>query len=219
MRPAPRDLEQLRRRACRPVDPAVRQVSRMAEVSPALLWHGRLGVWCGEATGRRSGAVCGLRSGAAVREDAELVPPGSARTTQLTSPWPTSACRAPRSSRRRTCWSCSLSVGRGRGGACSDGLGLGHLREGRRRWHRAKVVLAFRRRRGTNGDDSVVFVLDLVGKDRTPEPGETVGIGTVDRELGGLAGHVRTSRSRSGSANGHVLMAVFDGEGDCRPRW
>jgi NAD(P)-dependent dehydrogenase (short-subunit alcohol dehydrogenase family) len=39
-------------------------------------------------------------------------PSGSAMTTQLTSaPWPTSACRAPRSSRRRTSSSCSLSVG------------------------------------------------------------------------------------------------------------
>ena len=38
-------------------------------------------------------------------------PSGSASTTQLTSPWPTSACRAPRSSRRRTSSSCSLSVG------------------------------------------------------------------------------------------------------------
>src|SRR6266545_731923 len=37
---------------------------------------------------------------------------GSASTTQLSSPvWPTSACRAPRSSRRRTSSSCSLSVG------------------------------------------------------------------------------------------------------------
>jgi hypothetical protein len=39
-------------------------------------------------------------------------PSGSASTTQLSSPvWPTSACRAPRSSRRRTSSSCSLSVG------------------------------------------------------------------------------------------------------------
>jgi hypothetical protein len=40
------------------------------------------------------------------------LPSGSARQTQLSSPvWPTSACRAPRSSRRRTSSSCSLSVG------------------------------------------------------------------------------------------------------------
>src|SRR6266498_4003769 len=38
-------------------------------------------------------------------------PSGSASTTQLSSPvWPTSACRAPRSSRRRTSSSCSLSA-------------------------------------------------------------------------------------------------------------
>jgi hypothetical protein len=30
--------------------------------------------WRGQATGSRSGAVCGLRSGAAARKDAELVP-------------------------------------------------------------------------------------------------------------------------------------------------
>src|SRR5215469_10993087 len=39
-------------------------------------------------------------------------PSGSARQTQLSSPvWPTSACRAPRSRRRRTSSSCSRSVG------------------------------------------------------------------------------------------------------------
>jgi hypothetical protein len=54
--------------------------------------------------------------------------------------------------------------------------------------------------------------LHLVVKDRAPEPGETVGIGTVDRKLGELTGHVRTSQSSSGSAKGHTLIAVFDGE-------
>ena len=48
----------------------------------------------------RPGAMRGLRSRAAARQDAELIPPGSASTTQLSWPvWPTSACRAPRSSR------------------------------------------------------------------------------------------------------------------------
>src|SRR6266498_4111009 len=85
-----------------------------------------------------------------------------------------------------------------------DGLALGHAREGQRRRHWAKTVLAFRHHRGANCDNSVVFVLHLVVKDRAPEPGETVGIGTVDRKLGELTGHVRTSQS-SGSAKGHTL--------------
>src|SRR4029450_8460179 len=90
-----------------------------------------------------------------------------------------------------------------------DGLALGHVREGQCRWHRARVVLAVRHQRGAECDNSVVVVLDLVGKDRAPEPGETVGIGTVDRQLGELTGHVRTSQSRSGSANGHTLPAAI----------
>jgi hypothetical protein len=39
-----------------------------------------------------------------------------------------------------------------------------------------------------------------------------VGIGTVDGKLGELTGHVRTSRSRNGSAKGHTLTAVPGGE-------
>src|SRR5439155_26599603 len=86
-----------------------------------------------------------------------------------------------------------------------DGLVLGHVRECQRGWHWAKVVLAFRHHRGANCDNSFVFILHLVVKDRAPEPGETVGIGTVDRKLGELTGHVRTSQSSSGSAKGHTL--------------
>src|SRR4051812_29563714 len=93
-----------------------------------------------------------------------------------------------------------------------DGLALGHARECQRRWHRATMVLAFRHHGGADCDNSVVFLLHLVVEDRAPELRETVGIGTVDRELGELAGHVRTSRSRSGSAEDHTLIAVFDGE-------
>ena len=76
-----------------------------------------------------------------------------------------------------------------------DGLALGHLRECQRRWHWAKTVPAFGHHRGTNCDNAVVFALHLVVKDRAPEPGETAGIGTVDRKLGELTGHVGTSQS------------------------
>src|SRR5262249_43182233 len=62
-----------------------------------------------------------------------------------------------------------------------------------RRWHWAKAVLAFRHHRGADCDKSIVFVLHLVVEDRAPEPGETAGIGTVDRKLGELAGHVSIS--------------------------
>src|SRR5215470_17221170 len=71
-----------------------------------------------------------------------------------------------------------------------DGLALRHARECQRRWHWAKAVLAFGHRRGANCDNSVVFVLHLVVEYRAPEPSETGGIGTVDRKLGELAGHV-----------------------------
>ena len=81
-----------------------------------------------------------------------------------------------------------------------DGLALGHVRECQRGWHWAKVVLALRHHMGANCDNSVVLVLHLVVKDRAPESGETAGIGTVDRKLGELTGHVRTSQSSSGSA-------------------
>jgi hypothetical protein len=81
-----------------------------------------------------------------------------------------------------------------------DGLALGHARERQRRWHRANAFLAFRNQRGANGDNFVVLVLHLVVKDRAPEPGETVRIGTVDLQLGELTGHVRISRSRSAKA-------------------
>jgi hypothetical protein len=50
----------------------------------------------------------------------------------------------------------------------------------------AEAVLAFRHHKGANCDNSVVFVLHLVVKDRAPEPGETVGIGTIDHKLGEL---------------------------------
>src|SRR5262249_30595476 len=93
-----------------------------------------------------------------------------------------------------------------------DGLSLGHVRECQRRWHWTGVLLAFRHQRGANCDNSVVFVLHLVVKDRAPEPGETAGIGTVDRKVGELTGHVRTSRASGGSAKGHTLIAVSDGE-------
>jgi hypothetical protein len=48
----------------------------LARVGILDLWMGSSSCSCerGWATGRRSGAVCGLRSGAAVRKDAELVP-------------------------------------------------------------------------------------------------------------------------------------------------
>src|SRR5215471_10540642 len=87
-----------------------------------------------------------------------------------------------------------------------DGLALGHVRKCQRRWHRAQVVLAFRHHGRANRDNSVVFVLHLVVKDRAPEPGETAGIGTVDRKLGELTGHVGTSRSCSGSAGGLLTL-------------
>src|SRR5260370_37067831 len=74
------------------------------------------------------------------------------------------------------------------------------------------VVLVVWLHMGSNCDNSCVFVLTLVVKGRGPEPGENVGIGTVDRKLGELTGHVRTSQSSSGSAKGHTLIAVFDGE-------
>ena len=63
---------------------------------------------------------------------------------------------------------------------------------------------------GANGDNSVVFTLHLVVKDRAPELGETVGIGTVDRKLGELTGHVRTphSQSTNGPAKGRTLTGV-----------
>src|SRR6202042_3825566 len=75
-----------------------------------------------------------------------------------------------------------------------DDLALGHEREGQRRWHRAGATLAFRHLRRADGDEPVLFVLDLIAKDRAPEPGQTAGVGTVDRKLGELTGHVRTSR-------------------------
>jgi hypothetical protein len=83
-----------------------------------------------------------------------------------------------------------------------DGLALGHVRECQHRRDWAKLVLAFRHRGGANCDKSVVFFLHLIVKDRAPEPGETAGIGTVDRKLGELTGHVRTSQSGTGSAKG-----------------
>jgi hypothetical protein len=52
-------------------------------------------------------------------------------------------------------------------------------------------IVTFRHHRGANCDNSVVFVLHLAVKERTPEPGETVGIGTVDRKLGEPTGSQR----------------------------
>ena len=46
------------------------------------------------------------------------------------------------------------------------------------------MVLALRHHGRADRHNSVVLVLHLVAKDRAPEPGETVGIGTVDRKLG-----------------------------------
>ena len=159
-------------------------------------------------------ARCGLRSGVAARENAELVPLWVGKyDPALVAGWPTSACRAPRPSRRRTSSSCSRSVGL------------------TSRWSRFLTVLPSGTRAkvsvggtgpgwfppsGTIGEpmvtDPVVFVLHLVAKDRAPEPGETARIGTVDRKLGELTGHVRTSQPRSESAEGHTLIAGSGGE-------
>src|SRR5215471_6145511 len=92
-----------------------------------------------------------------------------------------------------------------------DRLALGHVRKRQHRWHRATAVPAVRHHRRANGDHPVVFVLHLVAKDRAPEPGQTAGIGTVDRQLGELTGHAATSRSASGSAHGHTLAAASGG--------
>jgi site-specific DNA recombinase len=89
-----------------------------------------------------------------------------------------------------------------------DGLALGHVRESQRWWHRARVVLAFRHCRRANRDNSVVFVLHLVVKDRAPEPGETAGIGTVDRKLGELTSHVRISQSAAVRQRPHPNHSV-----------
>src|SRR5215469_12280426 len=79
-----------------------------------------------------------------------------------------------------------------------DGLAFGNARECQHRGYWAKPVLAFRHRGRADDDDSVTFVLDFVVKDRAPEAGETTGIGTVDRKLGELTGHVWTSQETGG---------------------
>jgi hypothetical protein len=88
------------------------------------------------------------------------------------------------------------------------GLALGHAGECQRRRHGAAMVVAVSHPRGANRDGFVVFVLHLVVEGRAPEPGETAGIGTVDREFGEPTGHARTSRSTSGSANGHTPIGI-----------
>jgi hypothetical protein len=60
---------------------------------------------------RRPGGPVGADQGRRSARTQNSFPSGSASTTQLTSSWPTSACRAPRSSRRWTSSPCSLSVG------------------------------------------------------------------------------------------------------------
>src|SRR5215470_7013624 len=154
----------------------------------------------------------GLRSGAAVRKDAELVPLWVGKYDPALI-----ACLADvgvpgTQAKQAADLFALLPVGwvDVEVEPVLDGLALGHVRECQRRWHRAKAVLAFRHHGGANCDNSVVLVLHLVVKDRAPEAGETVGIGTVDRKLGELTGHVRTSQSSSGSAKGHTLIAADD---------
>src|SRR5215831_13182536 len=156
----------------------------------------------------------GLRSGAAVRKDAELVPlwvgkydPALiARLADVGVPGTQAKQAADLFVLLPVGW-VDVEVE-----PVLDGLALGHVRECQRRWHGAKAVPAFRHHGGADCDHSVVFVLHLVVKDRAPEPGETAGIGTVDRKLGELTGHIGTSQSGSGSAQGHTLIAVLGGE-------
>ncbi len=157
--------------------------------------------------------MCGLRSGAAARKDAELVPLWVGKHDPALIALADVGVSSTEVEQATDLF-VLLPVGwvEVEVEPVLDGLALGHVRECQRRWHWARVVLAFRHQRGANCDNSVVFVLHLVVKDRAPEPGETAGIGTVDRKLGELTGHVRTSQSSSGSAKGHTLIAVFDGE-------
>src|SRR5215813_15497545 len=153
-----------------------------------------------------------LRSGAAVRKDAELVPLWVGKYDPALIACLADVGVSSTQVEQATDLFALLPVGwvDVEVEPVLDGLALGHVRECQRRWHRAKVVLAFRHHGGANCDNSVVFVLHLVVKDRAPEPGETVGIGTVDRKLGELTGHVRTSQSSSRTAKGHTLAAVLD---------
>jgi hypothetical protein len=155
--------------------------------------------------------VCGLRSGAAARKDAELVPLWVGKDDPALIALSDVGVSSTQVEQATDLF-VLLPVGwvEVEVEPVLDGLALGHVHEGQRRRHWARVVLAFRRHRRANGDNSVVFVLYLIGKDRAPEPGETAGIGTVDRKLGELTGQVRTFQSRSGSANGHTRTAVFD---------
>jgi len=168
----------------------------------------------GQATGSRSGPgvrlVCGLRSGAAVRKNAELVPLWVGKYDPALIACLAHVGVSSTQVQQATDLFVLLPVGwvDVEVEPVLDGLAPGHVRECQRRWHRAKAVLAFRHHRGANCDNSVVFVLHLVVKDRAPEPGETAGIGTVDRKLGELTCHVGTSQSSSGSGQGHTLIGA-----------
>src|SRR5215469_7354293 len=164
----------------------------------------------GQATGNRPDAVCGLRSGAAVRKDTELVPFWVGEYDPALIAGLADVGVPGTQAEQATDLFVLLSVGwvEVEVEPVLGGLALGHVRECQRRWHWATVVLALRNHRGANGDSSVVFALHLVVKDRAPEPGETAGIDAVDRKLGELTGHVRTSQSSGGSAQGHTLTAA-----------
>src|SRR5690606_41798245 len=77
--------------------------------------------------------------------------------------------------------------------------------------HRAGAVPPLGERGGADHDDLVVLVLHLVVQDRAPEPGEALGVGAVDRELGELTGHVGASRSSGGAGQGRVRGAPAGG--------
>ena len=171
------------------------------------LWQQVVYPWLSEIAGslaRRPGAACGFRSGEAAGQDAELVafrvgerdPALGAGLADVGGPGTQAEQPAD--------LLVLLPVGRVdvEVDPVLDDLALGHEREGQRRWHRAAAVLAIRHLRRADCDQPVLFVLHHVAKDRAPEPGQTAGVGAVDRKLGELTGHVRTSRSGSGSANG-----------------
>src|SRR5215469_1551358 len=134
-----------------------------------------------------------MRSGEAVRKDAELVPL-----------WVVLADVGVSGTQVEQATDLFLLLAVGRVDVevepVLDGLALGHMRECQRRGHWAKAVLAFRHHGRANCDYFVVRVADLVVKDRAPEPGESLGIGTVDRKLGEFTGHVRTFQLGSWSA-------------------
>src|ERR1700733_3370958 len=134
-----------------------------------------------------------VRSGAAVRQDAELVPlrvseydPAHVALADVGVPG-TQAEQAPD-------LLVLLSVG---GGDIEvppvlDDLALGNASECQRRRHWPAEGLVPTHQRRANRDGLVVLFLHLVAKDRAPEPGETTGIGPVDPKLSELASHPRT---------------------------